>query len=120
VVNHDGVVGLVWLQHERSRPERLCYRIYFAASLDGGKTFTPPRLVSDAVSCPDSKDNLAITYPPEGEQMIERFPRGGDYIGLTAAADGGFHPVWIDGRNGIFQVYTARIEARSGEKAVSK
>lgn len=120
VVNHDGVVGLAWLQHERSQPERLCYRVYFAASLDGGKTFTSPRLVSDAVSCPDSKDNLAITYPPVGEQMVERFPRGGDYIGLTAAADGSFHPVWIDGRNGIFQVYTARIEARRSEKADSK
>ena len=52
--------------------------------------------------------------------MVERFPRGGDYIGLTAAADGSFHPVWIDGRNGIFQVYTARIEARRSEKADSK
>ena len=76
--------------------------------------------IAVAASCPDSKDNLAITYPPEDKQMVERSPRGGDYIGLTASANSSFHPVWIDGRNGIFQVYTARIEARSGEKAVSK
>jgi len=114
-VNRDGVVGVAWLQLERSEPERMCYRIYFAASIDGGKTFTPPHLVSDTVSCPDAKGNLVkINSTPD--TVAERFPRGGDYFGLAPSADGRFHVVWADGRNGSFQVYHASIEVRPSGK----
>jgi hypothetical protein len=33
----------------------------------------------------------------------------GDYSGLTAAADGVFHPYWIDNRTGWHQVWTAAV-----------
>jgi hypothetical protein len=105
-VNPNGTVGVAWLQHDRIR--RQCYRIYFAASLDGARTFSPPRPVSDVV-CPDSKQNRETTFPPDNSTVYGRWSRGGDYIGLAAAADGSFHPVWIDNRDGMFQVYTARI-----------
>ena len=109
-VNRNGVVGVAWLQHETRSIERLCYRIYFAASIDGGKTFTPPRVVSDAVSCPDGSENLAVIFPPDNHHVTEIWPRGGDYIGLAVTADGDFHPVWIDGRDGPFQAYTSRVK----------
>ncbi len=102
-VSPDGTVGVSWLQHERGEGKSHCYRIYFAASIDGGEKFTPPHLVSDMVSCPESRSN---------KETIGRWVRGGDYMGLAAAADGSFHPVWVDARDGEFQVYTARIEVR--------
>ena len=104
-VSPDGTVGVSWLQHETGEGKLPCYRIYFAASIDGGETFTPPHVVSDMVSCPDSTLN---------KETIGRWARGGDYMGLAAAADGSFHPVWVDARDGAFQVYTARIELRKG------
>jgi hypothetical protein len=114
-VSREGVVGVFWLQHERADPERLCYRVYFCASTDGGLTFTTPHAVSDRVSCPDAAPNVAASYPPSGEKVFERFPRGGDYLGLAAGADGAFHAAWSDARDGLFQVYTARIDVtRSG------
>ena len=102
-VSPDGTVGASWLQHETGEGKLSCYRIYFAASIDGGETFTPPHSVSDTVSCPDTASN---------KETIRRWARGGDYMGLAAAADGSFHPVWVDARGGEFQVYTARIEVR--------
>ena len=102
-VSPAGTVGVSWLQHETGEGKSECYRIYFAASIDGGETFTPPHVVSDMVSCPDRTSN---------KETVGRWALGGDYMGLAAAADGSFHPVWVDARDGEFQVYTARIEVR--------
>jgi len=104
-VSPDGIVGVSWLQDEKGEGKSHCYRIYFAASIDGGGSFTPPQVVSDVISCPDSASN---------KETIDRWRRGGDYMGLAPAADGSFHPVWVDARDGAFQVYTARIEVRKG------
>jgi hypothetical protein len=104
-VSPDGTVGVSWLQHETGEGKSHCYRIYFAASIDGGETFSPPQVVSDKVSCPDKALN---------KETIGRWVRGGDYMGLATASDGTFHPVWVDARDGAFQVYTARIEVRKG------
>ncbi|MGH9966525.1 MAG: sialidase family protein [Pyrinomonadaceae bacterium] len=104
-VSPDGTVGVSWLQQEAGEGKLRCYRIYVAASIDGGETFTPPHVVSDIVSCPDRASN---------KETIGRWARGGDYMGLAAAADGSFHPVWVDARDGAFQVHTARIELRKG------
>lgn len=103
----DGTVGVAWLQHELDL--RQCYRIWFAASRDGGRTFATPEVVSDAISCPDTEQNRGTRFPPDNENAFGRWVRGGDYFGTTAAADGSFHTVWTDSRNGAFQFYTARI-----------
>ena len=105
--SRDGILGVAWVQHEKYETDPHCYRTYFAASVNGGETFTPPQVVSDMVSCPDKTKNK------EGYFTVGRM-RGGDYIGLAAAADGSFHAVWVDARNGAFQVYTARIQVRMG------
>jgi len=99
-VSRQGVVGVTWLQHEDPVERRECYRIYFAASADGGASFTEPVVVSDAVSCPT----------PEGNpRTLGRWVRGTDYLGMAAGADGTFHPVWVDARSGVFEVYTAAL-----------
>ena len=43
-----------------------------------------------------------------------RWVNGGDYMGLTASADGHFHPVWADARSGTYQVYTAEVRVEDG------
>lgn len=97
-VSKDGIVGLAWIQHQELHSVRQCWRTYFALSRDGGETFSTPEVVSGArYSCP--------TSPLKGHLR----ERGGDYIGLTAAADGAFHVVWPDSRDGPLQIYTATV-----------
>ncbi|MGH7467826.1 MAG: sialidase family protein [Longimicrobiales bacterium] len=53
-VNRAGVVGVAWYDR-REDVTRRCWKKYFAASLDGGQTFSRNVPVSSAPSCP-SKD----------------------------------------------------------------
>ncbi|HEV8630300.1 MAG TPA: sialidase family protein [Thermoanaerobaculia bacterium] len=108
-VSKDGTLGLAWIQHEVAPGKLDCYRLYFAASVDGGETFIAPTLVSDAVSCPNGQRNEAAIFPVTGRAVSQEWPRGGDYIGLAADGEGIFHPVWVDGRDGVFAVYSARV-----------
>jgi hypothetical protein len=50
-VNADGIVGIAWYDR-REDPTRRCWKKYFAASLDGGQTFTRNVAVSSEPSCP--------------------------------------------------------------------
>ena len=103
-VSQQSVLGVLWIQDERYESDARCYRVWFAASVDGGENFSVPTTVSEKVSCSDPKLNP--------EPYFNTRLKGGDYIGLAAAADGSFHAVWIDARDGAFRLYTARIEAR--------
>jgi hypothetical protein len=95
---------VLWIQDERYESAARCYRVWFAASVDGGENFSLPTTVSDKISCSDPNLNP--------EPYFKTRLKGGDYIGLAAAADGSFHAVWIDARDGAFRLYTARIEVR--------
>lgn len=108
-VSPNGTVGVGWVQHERDGDKADCYRVYFAASADGGKTFSPPKLVSDLLSCPNSPEHSIPLSSLGGRTIFQRWARGGDYIGIAATSDNRFHLVWIDGRDGPFQVYSAAI-----------
>src|ERR1051325_6942543 len=97
-VNSRGVVGVSWMDG-RDDPSKKCHALYFTASLDGGKTFLPEQRVTTAGvrSCPDSAGSGAA---------FRRWPSGGDYYGLAAAANGAFHLFWADHRSGVFQLYS--------------
>jgi hypothetical protein len=103
-VNREGVVGVSWYDgREDPRAYRggfACQHIYFTASLDGGQTFLPDVKVSAEENCPDT--------PANGEAG-RRWKAGGDYHGLAAAADGQFHLLWADSREGIYQLRTATV-----------
>lgn len=103
-VNRDGVVGVTWYDARHDprtyRSDFRCQDLYFAASLDGGRTFLPEVKVSSAENCPDT--------PANGETG-RRWSAGGDYHGLAAAADGSFHVLWTDSRDGIYKPRTATI-----------
>ena len=126
-VNGDGVLGVTWYD-TREAPSEFAFHQYFAASFDGGDSFTAPQRVSSAISRPMGSGNLlpapSTFSGPEGELRVgllsaaSRWVNGGDYMGLTASVDGRFHPVWADARSGTYQVYTASIRIDDGASAV--
>ena len=95
-VNGAGVVGVLWYDR-REFPAAEGYRPRFAASLDGGASWSPSVAVSTA---PNAR---------AAQQGPDYLPNGGDTAGLAAAADGRFHALWIDNRTGVQQVWTAAI-----------
>ncbi len=102
-VSNNGTLGVTWIQYEREESRRKCWRTYFAASVNGGESFSPPVVISSVPSCLD---------PAANKVVLAAFPYLGCVIGLTAAADGVFHAAWYDARDGALQVYTARIAVR--------
>jgi hypothetical protein len=108
-VNADGVVGVAWYDRRNDSTNK-CFEIFFAASLDGAATFLPNARVSTAKSCPNVPGN--VVRPEAGGDsfgVAARWPAGGDYSGLTSSADGLFHVLWSDSRNGVYQNWTATV-----------
>lgn len=125
-VNADGVVGLTW-NDRRDSPDNIGYHVRFAASLDGGETWTPSARVSETPARylegerPLVRGFAGAADGQPGPITIGVTGRGGftggDTAGLAAAADGAFHAVWTDNRTGTDQLYTAPIRV---EGVVSK
>ena len=105
-VNRDGVVGITWYDGRADKTGDVAFRcqeLFFTASLDGGQSFLPDVRVSSAKNCPVTAAN--------GEAG-RRWPAGGDYHGLVAAADGRFHVLWSDSRSGVYQLRFATIRVK--------
>lgn len=106
-VNRSGVVAVSWYD-ARDDPREYrgnfsCQQLFASASLHGGQTFVAEVKVSSTENCSDT--------PLNGEAG-RRWPAGGDYHGLAAAADGRFHVMWADSRDGLYQLRTAIISVR--------
>lgn len=97
-VNKHGVVGVCWYDR-RDHPDNLGYWIRFSASLDGGRTWLPSARVS-------THANDVV----EAEHYTHL--NGGDTVGLTADAQGVFHPLWIDNRTGVHQMWTSTVTVK--------
>jgi hypothetical protein len=121
-VNKDGVVGLSW-DDRRDNPDNIGYTTRFTASLDGGDSWLPSVRVAEQPARFTQKpeeENLsayaAEDDPATGHQTIRINRSGefhaGDTAGLAADADGVFHALWADNRNGKSEVYTAPITVR--------
>jgi hypothetical protein len=95
-VNASGIVGVSWYDR-RDNPDNVGYYVRFSASIDGGRTWLPSARVSTAahVASDDTRKN------------------SGDTAGLAADADGVFHPVWIDNRTGIPQMWTTTVKVQT-------
>lgn len=104
-VNKEGIVAVAWIDNRDSSDSKVCYSPYAVFSVDGGKTFTKPQKIADQNSCLDTSKS--------GKNVTRRFPRGGDYFGLTATSDNRFHIVWADARSGKFQIMTSAITVTS-------
>lgn len=103
--NREGTVGALWVQHERYEVNPRDYRIWFAASRDGGETFTSPVPVSSAVSRPNLAETTKIDH-------VRTRNRGGDYIGMAVTSDSVFHAVWADARDGLFHLFHSPLSVR--------
>jgi hypothetical protein len=103
-VSRDGVVGVAW-QDRRDDSTNHCSNVYFAASIDGGKSFLANTKISTARSCVGPNRGL----PPETSAVSARWPAGGDYLGICADTDGAFHLVWSDARTTYYQLWSAAV-----------
>lgn len=130
-VNRRGVVGVSWYDR-RDNPDDIGYYVRFSASLDGGKTWLPSVRVSEQ---PNVHINPLDSRIPIKLSAMDPLPRrdtatstirawmsrsvwytGGHFAGLAADADGVFHPLWVDNRTGLKQVWTATV--RVGENSL--
>lgn len=120
-VNRDGVVGVMWYDR-RAHGDNIGWDVRFAASHDGGRTFSPSVKVASqgmtfgtatrygtlraSATRPKAADGGGVTL----DVGLNNFTfLGGDTAGLIADAAGVFHPVWVDNRTGIPQVWTAPV-----------
>jgi hypothetical protein len=134
-VNRAGVVGVSWYDRRESADNVGGWRARFAASLDGGETFSPSVRVSEALSTSHAGQTLPIMAHstggghnrPKGRGGNIRFELGPQWIDYLAAADTGgmaadgegvFHPVWVDDRTGVPQIWTAAVGV-AGEAALN-
>jgi hypothetical protein len=102
-VDGEGVVGVSW-NDRRADPTDLCYQPYFAASADGGASFSPNVEVSQELTCPAGSHAegtpLDSTY---------RYLNGGDTQGIVGLPQGGFHLAWINGGAGQMQLWSTIV-----------
>lgn len=117
-LNKAGIVGISWFNGSMVRNT---VSEMFAISSDDGETFSSPVAISSVLS--PLKTPAALQYSalalnePEGAFFDfttpgARYPSGGDYMDLASDPDGGFHPIWIDSRTGVNQVWTATVFPR--------
>lgn len=98
---NDGIVAFSWMDSRQAGPD--CFVLRAAVSRDGGATFGPSQALSTAPTCPQSGANGAAG---------KRWKHGGDYSGFAAGADGRFHALWADSRNGMSQLRFMTAAAR--------
>jgi hypothetical protein len=98
-VNGNGVLGVLTVER-RLKARDGCLEASFAASLDGGASFTPPARVSVS-SCGDSPVDAIAT---------RMFPTYGDYFGLVTTPDGRFRVMWPEMRAGSSVLLTTVVE----------
>jgi hypothetical protein len=122
-VNKDGVLGVSWYDRRDNTDNEVDYVVRFAASFDGGETFTPSVRVSEhprifgknelwiPVGAPRSQvsqtkgDSFQVGLTVRRSEWFS----SGHTAGLAADATGAFHPLWVDNRTGVHQMWTARV-----------
>jgi hypothetical protein len=116
-VNRDGMVGVAWCDRRDNTDSGWWMR--FTASLDGGKTFLPSVRISEAPQAYRPNTPWLLTAASANNGTLDVglslhpfYFVGGDYSSMAADASGAFHPIWVDNRNGIAQVWTAAVRVK--------
>jgi hypothetical protein len=133
-VNKDGVVAVAWYDR-RDFEDNISWNIRMRASLDGGETWTPSVKVTDKGSVfggttetwnaqagggggggrgrgggADTARSGGAVVSLSGRLSYANFTFAPGHNGaFVADAAGGFHPAWIDYRNGMAQFWTATV-----------
>jgi hypothetical protein len=142
-VNKDGVVAVAWYDR-RDFEDNISWNIRMRASLDGGETWGPSAKITDKPSVfggatetwlaqgggggggrgrggggADSARSGGPVVSLAGRLSYANFTFVPGHNGAFAAdAAGGFHPAWIDYRNGNAQLWTTTVHV-SGVVAVN-
>jgi hypothetical protein len=103
-VNQKGIVGVSWYDSRPGPDGKPSMNVRFRGSVDGGTSWLPSACVTDVPS--------QISFKVSNEQYIVPEDFLGDTAGLAADALGDFHPIWVDNRSGVLQVYTAKVSVR--------
>jgi hypothetical protein len=98
-VSSSGAVGVLIVERKPGAGDR-CLEQLFAASFDGGQTFTAPHQVSHS-ACGESPVDVVAG---------RMYPTYGDYYGIVPAPDGGFRIVWPELRGGASVLLTTIVE----------
>jgi hypothetical protein len=111
-VSGDGVVGVQWHEVRDSASYASGYEVRFAASFDGGETFTPSVVVARVDGQADAWTAAGSVEQTRGEVRLsvgsaDLHP--GDAGGMTVDAAGVFHPMWVDFSTGAPQLWTAAV-----------
>lgn len=101
-VGPNGTLGVVW-QDRGGDAQRRCQVQRFAASTDGGVTFSKAVDLSSLPSCPDAPRNAAAA---------RQWPAGTDYGSVVALRDGRFRAVWADARSGVYRIRMATVSVK--------
>ena len=94
-VGPDGILDVVFYDR-RADPDAKLLHLMYTYSTDGGLTWTPNARVTEVAVDP------TMSHHQNGMVFI------GDYIDIDSSA-GAAHPVWVDTRNGVADVFTATI-----------
>ena len=106
-VDGNGTVGVAWYDR-RADDMGGCYQLFFAASRDGGASFSPAQALDETPTCPlgprvSSADPLTSEY---------RFKNGGDTQGIVGLPGGGFQLAWIRAGAREMQLWSTSVEVR--------
>jgi hypothetical protein len=102
-VNAAGIVAVTWYDTRGLPPGQKGWNVRLRASGDGGESWWSSVRVTEESTL-------------RGEKSRKSLGGVGDTAGLTADADGGFRCLWIDGRTGIAQVWTATVQIDVNKK----
>lgn len=105
-VNNKGVVGVSWYDSRPGPDGKPTMNVRFGGSVDGGTTWLPIVCITEVPS--------PISFRVSTPQYEVPVDFLGDTAGLAADAAGDFHPLWVDNRSGVLQVYTAKVSVREG------
>ena len=116
-VNAEGIVGVMWYDR-RDDPNTIAYHVRFAASLDGGDTWSNSVRVSEAPKTFETLNTSPIRAEVWGHGPLSfdlrryEWLAGGHTAGMAADAAGIFHPLWVDNRTGLSQIWTAAVHVK--------
>jgi hypothetical protein len=105
-VSNKGVIGVSWYDSRAGQDGKPCMSVRFRASVEGGTTWLPSVCVTEVPS--------RISFKASTPEDVTPDDLLGETAGLAADAGGDFHPLWVDKRSGVLQVYTARVSVRDG------
>jgi hypothetical protein len=99
-----GTLAVTWYDTRAVERGQEGWDVRLRASPDGGKTWVPSVRITEQTT-------------RRGKKTRTRADGVGHTAGLLADANGGFHCLWVDGRTGVAQVWTATVRSDAGRNS---